>query len=122
MEKTIIHMWVDGNKARDHAFRAAELMQAASFLCSFKPVHHRYNASTAINALRKEAAMSLVLGRSYDAAMTRRVWQRHYKSLIQKVENQAEQQDQEFCAQCGRELESGEVVTCDTCDRRYQSR
>lgn len=30
--------------------------------------------------------------------------------------------EQEFCAQCGRELESGEVVTCDTCDRRYQSR
>jgi len=27
-----------------------------------------------------------------------------------------------ICAQCGRELEAGEVVTCDTCDRRYQSR
>ena len=25
------------------------------------------------------------------------------------------------CAQCGKELENGEVVTCDTCDRRYQS-
>lgn len=35
---------------------------------------------------------------------------------------QQEQQEQEFCAQCGRELEAGEVVTCDTCDRRYQSR
>jgi len=88
MEKTINRMWVDGNKAHDHAFRAAELMQAARFLEAYKPVHHRYNASTAINALRKEAAMSLVLGRSYDAAMTRRVWQQHYKSLIQKVENQ----------------------------------
>lgn len=27
----------------------------------------------------------------------------------------------ETCAQCGKELEQGEVVTCDTCDRRYQS-
>lgn len=88
MEKTINHMWVDGNKAHDHAFRAVELIQAARFLDTYKPVHQRYNASTAINALRKEAAMSLVLGRSYDAAMTRRVWQRHYKSQLQKVDNQ----------------------------------
>jgi len=88
MKKTINRIWADGSKAHDHAFRAVELIQAARFLDTYKPVHQRYNASTAINALRKEAAMSLVLGRSYDAAMTRRVWQRHYKSLIQKVDNQ----------------------------------
>lgn len=91
MEKKVINWnrtWALDSRAHQNAFKAAEIMHVVMHLASYKPKHHRYSSSSAVTALRNEAALLLTTARTYNRHIARAVYRQHYKSQVQKIENQ----------------------------------